>query len=171
MLPSPDRPADTALPPRPRAGATAATAGAGSSAHRDRHAPARPTGTGASADSVRLARAVRHALASDAAAEADGGPGPSTHLDRLLSSMPVIEQSKGLLMGFYGIDSEAAYEVLRRWSSLTNIRLAQLSEQLVAAAARPGSEPFAGMRTLLDVLRHDLSPVAGSPVAGPSPRA
>lgn len=50
----------------------------------------------------------------------------------------MIEQSKGLLMGYYGIDADTAFAVLRRWSSWNNTKLRDVSERLVAAASHPG---------------------------------
>ena len=49
-----------------------------------------------------------------------------------LASQPVIEQSKGILMRHYGIGPDAAFDVLRRWSSHTNRKLRDISEMIVA---------------------------------------
>jgi hypothetical protein len=54
-----------------------------------------------------------------------------------LDTLPVIEQSKGILMARYQIGPEAAFDLLRRWSSHTNHKLRHLSRLLVDAAARP----------------------------------
>jgi hypothetical protein len=43
----------------------------------------------------------------------------------------VIEQAKGMLMFVYGIDSDAAFEVLRTQSQRHNVKLRLLAEQLV----------------------------------------
>jgi hypothetical protein len=144
----------------------AAGAGVGLIGRRAQTGPRGATASTAAAEGSRLTSAVRHAVAVDAAtaaaAAADGGRGATDHLDRLLSSMPVIEQSKGLLMGYYGVDAETAYAILRRWSSTANTRLNQLCEQLTTAAAQPGQEPFAGLRAVLDL----LPGVSGSEVHG-----
>jgi hypothetical protein len=132
----------------------AGAAGADPNAHRASAASQRATEE--ATEGSRLASAVRHAIAVDvataAAAAADGGHGATDHVDRLLAAVPVIEQSKGLLMGYYGVDADTAYAILRRWSSVSNVKLNQLCERLTTAAARPGQEPFAGLRTFLDQL-------------------
>ena len=61
-------------------------------------------------------------------------------LRQRLKTLPVIEQSKGLLMGHYGVDAETAFLILRRWSSHTNLKLREISGYLVAAASRPGPD-------------------------------
>jgi len=110
---------------------------------------------------TRLVEALRDAAATDAAtAAAESGRGPTNDVERLLATVPVIEQSKGLLMGYYGIDAASAYDLLRRWSSIANIKLSQISEQLVAAAAQPAEQPFGAVRSFLDslpgtLLRHE----------------
>jgi len=62
-------------------------------------------------------------------------------LRRWLGSLPVIEQAKGILMAHYLIDADTAFQVLRRWSSHHNIKIRAISQQLAAAAARPGRSP------------------------------
>jgi ANTAR domain len=101
-------------------------------------------------DGRRLVQAARDAAASDAATADPGGHRLSQDLERLLTSAPVIEQSKGLLMGYYGMDDVAAYSLLRRWSSVTNIKLNRISEQLVGAAAQPAPQPFGALQSFLD---------------------
>jgi hypothetical protein len=56
------------------------------------------------------------------------------HLRRRLETLPVIEQSKGILVRHYGIDPEAAFELLRRWACDNNRKLHEISQQIVAAA-------------------------------------
>jgi hypothetical protein len=58
-------------------------------------------------------------------------------LRRRLDTLPVIEQSKGILMGYFGIDAACAFNVLRRWSSHTNTKLRDISQLLVDAASTP----------------------------------
>ena len=58
-----------------------------------------------------------------------------------LASQPVIEQSKGILMLHYGIGPDAAFNLLRRWSSHTNRKLRDISEMIVATTT---AEHFAG---------------------------
>jgi hypothetical protein len=77
------------------------------------------------------------------------------NLQRRLQTMPVIEQAKGLLIGRFGIEPEAAFALLRRWSSHTNVKLRDLSRLLVDTAAEP-VEPHdaAGPRQTRDALDH-----------------
>ena len=71
-------------------------------------------------------------LTEDPVAELNG-------LRRRLDTLPVIEQSKGILIGYFGIDADAAFSVLRRWSSHHNIKLRDISQLLVdAASGQPG---------------------------------
>jgi hypothetical protein len=58
-------------------------------------------------------------------------------LQQKLATLPVIEQSKGLLMAHYGIDADTAFAILRRWSSHTNLKLRVISRMLVDAASEP----------------------------------
>jgi hypothetical protein len=48
-----------------------------------------------------------------------------------LQTQPVIEQSKGLLMGYYGIDAYSAFALLKRWSQSSNTKLRDISSILV----------------------------------------
>ena len=79
-------------------------------------------------------------------------------LRSLVLSLPVIEQAKGVLMGFYGCDSTVAFAVLRRWSSTRQVKIRDLAAALVdhvggeqahgsaEARERIGSLPTAGAR-------------------------
>jgi ANTAR domain len=63
-------------------------------------------------------------------------------LRRRLASQPVIEQAKGILMGYYGIDSDTAFQFLCRWSQDTNTKLRYIAELLTeSAASGAGSRP------------------------------
>ncbi|HYI59374.1 MAG TPA: ANTAR domain-containing protein [Microlunatus sp.] len=66
-----------------------------------------------------------------------------TNLRAQLETLPLIEQSKGILMGRYQISADAAFALLRRWSSHTNVKLREISRLLVEAAGQPaaGSSP------------------------------
>lgn len=55
-------------------------------------------------------------------------------LEHRLATQPVIEQSKGILMGHLGIDPDTAFDVLRRWSSHTNLKVREISQLLVTTA-------------------------------------
>lgn len=67
----------------------------------------------------------------------------------LLASLPVIEQAKGMLMGYYGVDADTAFELLRRWSSTCNIKLRILSAAIVEAAGQPHPEPYGSLQRYL----------------------
>jgi len=90
----------------------------------------------------------RHAdgvQSDDLVAELDG-------LQHRMATQPVIEQSKGILIGHFGIDPDTAFDVLRRWSSYTNLKLRDISHILVATAS---ANPRGGHRTsqeLIDVI-------------------
>ena len=70
-------------------------------------------------------------------------------LHRRLETLPVIEQSKGILIGRYGIDPDSAFCLLRRWSSHTNLKLRDISRLIVDAA----SQGFPQQCALDDLLR------------------
>ena len=54
-------------------------------------------------------------------------------LEHRLATQPVIEQSKGILMGHFGIGPDTAFDMLRRWSSHTNLKVRDISRMLAAA--------------------------------------
>jgi hypothetical protein len=87
-------------------------------------------------------------------------------LRRRLDTLPVIEQSKGILICYFGIDPDTAFNVLRRWSSHTNIKLRDISQLLVDAAStppRPGQPPRSAIDHLIARLQTWDSPAkAGS---------
>jgi hypothetical protein len=56
-------------------------------------------------------------------------------LRQRLASQPVIEQAKGILMGYYGIDNGTAFQLLCRWSQNTNTKLRRIAELLTKSAA------------------------------------
>ena len=58
-----------------------------------------------------------------------------------LETLPVIEQSKGILIGYYGIDEDAAFQILRGWSSRTNIKIRQISADSSSGPPRQGQPP------------------------------
>ena len=63
-------------------------------------------------------------------------------LRQRLASQPVIEQAKGILMGYYGIDTDTAFQLLCHWSQDTNTKLRRIAELLTESAAHPaGSRP------------------------------
>ena len=68
---------------------------------------------------------------------------------RKLATQPTIEQAKGILMFLYGIDSDAAFAVLKRWSMTNNVKLHALARELVAVASRPNPARFDALRAFL----------------------
>jgi hypothetical protein len=79
-------------------------------------------------------------------------------LRRLAASLPVIEQAKGVLMAYYGCDAEAAFAILRRWSSTRNVKLRTVAAAVVCAATRPSSEPFGALRRFLADCESQFAP-------------
>lgn len=59
-----------------------------------------------------------------------------TRLRARLDTLPTIEQAKGILMVHERIDAGAAFNLLRRWSSHTNMKLRHISRLIVDAASR-----------------------------------
>jgi len=69
---------------------------------------------------------------------------------RKLTTLPAIEQAKGMLMGYYGISADVAFEVLRRWSMRHNVQLDSLCATLVAEGSHAADFPSACLRQALD---------------------
>jgi hypothetical protein len=55
----------------------------------------------------------------------------SQALDAITASRALIEQTKGMLMFVYGIDADAAFDVLRKQSQQHNIKLRLIAEQIL----------------------------------------
>ncbi|MBO3085763.1 PAS and ANTAR domain-containing protein [Cellulomonas fengjieae] len=64
--------------------------------------------------------------------------GVNAELHRALESHAVIDQAKGALMAVYGVDGDAAFQLLRWASQQRNIRLRVLAERLMAAVQSAG---------------------------------
>jgi AmiR/NasT family two-component response regulator len=63
-----------------------------------------------------------------------------TVMDRLqarLETLPTIEQAKGIIMARSGVGSEEAFDILRRASQRTNVKLRDLAADIVTRAERP----------------------------------
>jgi hypothetical protein len=56
-------------------------------------------------------------------------------LQARLDSLPVIEQAKGILMARTGCGAEEAFDLLRKTSQRSNIRVRDLASQIVSRAA------------------------------------
>lgn len=81
-------------------------------------------------------------------------------LRRRLLTQPVIEQAKGVLMGFHGVDADTAFAVLVRWSQDSNTKLHVVAAGLIAATSQPSGQPQAELRRFLEELATP-SPPAG----------
>ncbi|WP_315093867.1 ANTAR domain-containing protein [uncultured Cellulomonas sp.] len=64
--------------------------------------------------------------------------GVNHELARALESHAVIDQAKGLLMAVYGVDGDAAFDVMRRASQRRNVRLRSVAEKLMSAVQAGG---------------------------------
>lgn len=60
--------------------------------------------------------------------------GELAEASRKLSERKVVERAKGLLMKSRGLDEEAAYSLLRKFSMDRKLRLAEVAQQIVEAA-------------------------------------
>jgi AmiR/NasT family two-component response regulator len=60
-------------------------------------------------------------------------------LQAKMGSMPVIEQAKGIVMAQQGCGPEEAFELLRRVSQRTNVKLHVLAEQIVKQVSTSAS--------------------------------
>ena len=69
---------------------------------------------------------------------------------RLAVTQPAIEQAKGMLMAYYGIDADAAFALLSRWSSERHVKVRDLSRLVVDRASTPDPEPFGALRRVLE---------------------
>ena len=117
-----------------------------------------------------------HARSSLAQASSNGLRGPTpplvedlltelAGLRRRLDTLPIIEQSKGILIGYYGIDADTAFSLLRRWSSHHNIKLRDISQLLVDAATvppSPGQQPRQSLEELIRGLQGRDDPASAS---------
>ena len=95
------------------------------------------TGAGGAADDT--LRTVTGFLVDVTAAQRDAvAHRVNEELSQALRSHAVIDQAKGAFMLGYGIDGDAAFELLRWGSQQRNVRLLTLAERLVAAVESGG---------------------------------
>lgn len=87
------------------------------------------------ADAVSVAEiiAAHTGLATQVASAYFGHRELADQLRTAMQSRAVIEQAKGLLMGARDVDGEAAFELLRTTSQQRNVKLRDLSQQVVDA--------------------------------------
>lgn len=86
-------------------------------------------------------------------------------LREAIDSRAVIEQAKGALMWRFGLDPEAAFAVLRRWSQDSNAKLRLVADTLVNTVCRDDPRPPADP-ALADWLRQQVVDLAH-----PTPRS
>ncbi len=75
---------------------------------------------------------------------AASGSAEAADLHRAIETRDVIGQAKGILMARHGLDSEMAFDVLRRASSHLNVKLRRVAEHVAehgGLAGLPGGDP------------------------------
>jgi hypothetical protein len=70
----------------------------------------------------------------------------------------VIEQAKGVLMVVYGIDEEAAFDLLRQASNLANIAVRDIAYSLVHLFSGPGVTAFPTREAIDEFLEKPVLP-------------
>ncbi|WP_419704831.1 PAS and ANTAR domain-containing protein [Promicromonospora sp. NFX87] len=70
----------------------------------------------------------------------------------------VIEQAKGVLMVVYGIDEEAAFDLLRQASNLANIAVRDIAYSLVHLFSGPGVTAFPTREAIDEFLEKPVPP-------------
>ena len=63
-----------------------------------------------------------------------------------------IEQAKGALMLCFGIEEDAAFDLLRAYSSKHNLKLSVVAERIVAGLSDPAFSREEPVRSLLDIV-------------------
>ena len=88
------------------------------------------------------ARMTRHKVRVARSHQERRGEAGFAWLQGRLGTMPVIEQAKGIVMAQQGCGPDEAFDVLRRISQQTNVKLHALAAQIVehiAASGNPGN--------------------------------
>lgn len=94
----------------------------------------------------------------------------NTELALALESHAVIDQAKGILMLGYGLDGDAAFELLRWGSQQRNIKLVTLARRLVTVVESGGGLSSGMRRRLDDVFFASLTDdLPDPPVEAPAP--
>lgn len=75
---------------------------------------------------------------------------------RIAEHRAVIEQAKGLVMGAIACDADAAFAVLRRYSSTSNLKVHEIAHRLTDAVTRGGAD------TVMAVLEDLVPPPSAS---------
>ena len=95
-------------------------------------------------------RATRYSLANGRSQREQLHESAYARLLAKLETMPVIEQAKGILIAQNGCTPEEAFDMLRRASQRSNVRVSELASGIVDRAVtrgRPGREQQQGRRT------------------------
>jgi len=150
-------PPGTAEPPTPLSRSLALHSNSSAGRARSRELRAQSAAVLAQARTARMAAA---ALAARSQAFRDGparriarqqlGLSPHARLKARLATMPVIEQAKGILMAQHRCGPDAAFDLLRRASQRTNVKVHVLAAQIVAQVASQTAESnaeSAGLKT------------------------
>jgi hypothetical protein len=74
----------------------------------------------------------------------------SDAVQAIIGQRALIEQAKGMLMFIYGIDADAAFEVLRQQSQQHNVKLRLIAEQLSKDLIEGSQATRLGGRFVLD---------------------
>jgi GAF domain-containing protein len=90
-----------------------------------------PAAFGAEQNAIATLLARRSSVALAAVRRTD-------HLKQAVDARTVIGQAEGILMERFGLDAEAAFAVLRRYSQQGNTKLHDVAEQVVRERALPG---------------------------------
>lgn len=67
-----------------------------------------------------------------------------------LVSRATIDQAKGMLMSRYAVDATTAFQILKRWSSVSNIQVREVAETVLEAGVRGLPAPDLPARGLED---------------------
>ena len=76
--------------------------------------------------------------------------GTERELTDFLAHRTIIDQAKGMLMLVYDVDDRKAFEVLRRRSQETNVKLWQLAQQLLEDVPRATRTETPALRAICD---------------------
>lgn len=92
---------------------------------------------------------------------------------RAMAAREVIEQAKGLLMGYYRCSDEQAFAALREVSQRCNVKLRALAMDIVGLARRSGRVHHRGLDDVVQAVLAGAEPgiAAGPPPAATDPAA
>ena len=88
-----------------------------------------------SAEARARARTTRHQVRLGRSRREARGEPAFARLQSRLATMPVIEQAKGIVMAQQGCRPEEAFDLLRRASQRSNVKVHVLAEQIVKVVA------------------------------------